>query len=218
MKLKDFISAGFSSLLLILAFPNYNFWPFAWFGMIPLFIAIHNKTPLQSFWLGWAQGILFYLGTLSWIINTMVNYGRLPLSVSIFLLIVLALYLGAYTGLFCFFLSCFSHPKVHKWLAASFIWVSLEYVRAHFLTGFPWASLAYSQFNFLSVIQIVDITGIYGLSFLFVLFDIEVIFLLPYAVVLRKLGLFGLIEMLVFVMILLVGYVYVWKKGALEWE
>jgi len=180
MKITDFISAGFSSLLLILAFPNYNFWPFAWFGMIPLFIAVHNKTPLQSFWLGWAQGILFYLGTLSWIINTMVNYGRLPLSVSIFLLIVLALYLGAYTGLFCFFLSCFSHPKVHKWLAASFIWVSLEYVRAHFLTGFPWASLAYSQFNFLSVIQIVDITGIYGLSFLIVFINVIFFLILDY--------------------------------------
>ena len=58
----------------------------------------------------------------------------------------------------------------------------------------------------------------YLIAVLFVLFDIEVIFLLPYAVVLRKLGLFGLIEMLEFVMILLVGYVYVWKKGALEWE
>jgi len=58
----------------------------------------------------------------------------------------------------------------------------------------------------------------YLIAVLFVLFDIEVIFLLPWAVVLRKLGMFGLIEMLVFVIILLVGYVYVWKKGALEWQ
>ena len=58
----------------------------------------------------------------------------------------------------------------------------------------------------------------YLVAVLFVLFDIEVIFLLPWAVVLRKLGLFGLIEMLVFVAILLVGYIYVWKRGALEWE
>ena len=58
----------------------------------------------------------------------------------------------------------------------------------------------------------------YLIAVLFVLFDIEVIFLLPWAVVLRKLGLFGLIEILVFVTILLVGYIYVWKKGALEWE
>ena len=58
----------------------------------------------------------------------------------------------------------------------------------------------------------------YLIAVLFVLFDIEVIFLLPWAVVLRKLGLFALIEMLVFVAILLVGYIYVWRKGALEWE
>ncbi len=58
----------------------------------------------------------------------------------------------------------------------------------------------------------------YLIAVLFVLFDIEVIFMLPWAVVLRQLGLFGLIEMLVFIAILLVGYVYVWKKGALEWE
>jgi NADH-quinone oxidoreductase subunit A len=58
----------------------------------------------------------------------------------------------------------------------------------------------------------------YLIAVLFVLFDIEVIFLLPWAVVLRRLGLFGLIEMLVFVAILLVGYIYLWKKGALEWE
>jgi NADH-quinone oxidoreductase subunit A len=47
---------------------------------------------------------------------------------------------------------------------------------------------------------------------------IEVIFFLPWAVVFRQLGMFGLLEMVVFVLILLVGYVYAWKKGALEWE
>jgi NADH-quinone oxidoreductase subunit A len=55
-------------------------------------------------------------------------------------------------------------------------------------------------------------------AILFILFDIEVIFFLPWAVVFRKLGLFGLVEMLIFIVILLVGYVYAWKKGALEWE
>ncbi len=58
----------------------------------------------------------------------------------------------------------------------------------------------------------------YLIAVLFILFDIEVIFFLPWAVVFRKLGLFGLIEMVVFIVILLVGYVYAWKKGALEWE
>jgi NADH-quinone oxidoreductase subunit A len=58
----------------------------------------------------------------------------------------------------------------------------------------------------------------YLIAVLFILFDVEVVFFLPWAVVFRKLGVFALIEMLVFIGILLVGYIYAWKKGALEWE
>ena len=58
----------------------------------------------------------------------------------------------------------------------------------------------------------------YLIAVLFILFDIEVVFFLPWAIVFRRLGLFGLIEMVIFIFILLVGYVYAWKKGALEWE
>lgn len=58
----------------------------------------------------------------------------------------------------------------------------------------------------------------YLIAVLFILFDIEVIFLLPWAVTLRELGFFGLAEVLVFVAILVVGYIWVWKKGAFEWE
>ena len=58
----------------------------------------------------------------------------------------------------------------------------------------------------------------YMVAVLFILFDIEVVFFLPWAIVFRQLGMFGLVEMLIFVLILVVGYVYAWKKGALEWE
>jgi NADH-quinone oxidoreductase subunit A len=63
----------------------------------------------------------------------------------------------------------------------------------------------------------------YLIAVLFILFDIEVVFFLPWAIVFREfikegLGLFILAEMIVFIVILLVGYVYAWKKGALEWE
>jgi NADH-quinone oxidoreductase subunit A len=58
----------------------------------------------------------------------------------------------------------------------------------------------------------------YLIAVLFILFDIEIVFFLPWAVVFRQLGLFGLVEMLIFILILLVGYIYAWKKGALEWE
>lgn len=58
----------------------------------------------------------------------------------------------------------------------------------------------------------------YLIAVLFILFDIEVVFFLPWAIVFRQLGWFGLVEMLIFIIILLVGYFYAWKKGALEWE
>ena len=58
----------------------------------------------------------------------------------------------------------------------------------------------------------------YLVAVLFILFDIEIVFLLPWAVVLRDLAVVGLIEMVIFVLILGVGLIYAWKKGALEWE
>lgn len=58
----------------------------------------------------------------------------------------------------------------------------------------------------------------YIIAMLFVIFDIEIVFLFPWAVVYKKLGLLGLLEMGLFILILVVGYWYAWKKGALEWE
>ena len=57
----------------------------------------------------------------------------------------------------------------------------------------------------------------YIVAILFVVFDVETIFLFPWAVQFKALGLFGLIEMLIFLLILVVGYIWIWKKGALEW-
>jgi NADH-quinone oxidoreductase subunit A len=58
----------------------------------------------------------------------------------------------------------------------------------------------------------------YLVAMLFLLFDIEAVFLFPWAVVYRDLKLFGFFEMLTFIVTVLAGYIYVWKKGALEWE
>jgi NADH-quinone oxidoreductase subunit A len=57
----------------------------------------------------------------------------------------------------------------------------------------------------------------YLIAMLFVIFDVETVFMFPWAVIMGQLGLFGLIEMIVFLLILVVGYFYAWKKGALEW-
>ena len=57
----------------------------------------------------------------------------------------------------------------------------------------------------------------YLIAMLFVIFDVETVFMFPWAVIFNKLLLFGLIEMLVFILILVVGYYYAWQKGALDW-
>ena len=58
----------------------------------------------------------------------------------------------------------------------------------------------------------------YLIAMLFIIFDIETVFMIPWGATFRRLGLMGLVEMFIFVLILLVGYVYAWKRGALEWD
>jgi len=58
----------------------------------------------------------------------------------------------------------------------------------------------------------------YLVAILFILFDLEITFLFPWAVVIQKIGMFGFIAMMIFLAILVVGFIYEWKKGALDWE
>jgi NADH-quinone oxidoreductase subunit A len=58
----------------------------------------------------------------------------------------------------------------------------------------------------------------YIIAMLFLIFDIEAVFLYPWAVAYNHIGLYGFVEMVIFIAILVVGYLYAWKKGALEWE
>ena len=58
----------------------------------------------------------------------------------------------------------------------------------------------------------------YIIAMLFIIFDVEVVFLYPWAVAFDKIGLFGTIEMIIFIVVLAVGYLYAWKKQALQWD
>ncbi|RMF93259.1 MAG: apolipoprotein N-acyltransferase [Nitrospinota bacterium] len=158
-----------SGLLLALAFPRFNFEYFAWIGLVPLLLAIRQATPLGAFWLGGVTGSVFYLLTLRWLVHTMVVYGHLPLPLSLLLLLFLVAYLSLYVALFAY-LYRWGTLIIPAWslLLAPALWTTLEWGRGHLLTGFPWANLAYAQFLTLPVIQIADITGIYGITFVLV--------------------------------------------------
>lgn len=161
------VYAAASSVCFILSFPDYNLFFLAWIFLVPLFRAIDDETPLNAFYIGWFSGILAFAGTVYWVTNSMTNYGGINPVLSIFFLFLLSAYLGLYTGLFCLVYreSEIKLGTLPALSSAPFLWVSLEYLRGHLLTGFPWSLIGYSQWDMTSFIQVADITGIYGISF-----------------------------------------------------
>ena len=138
--------------------------------LVPLHLAIDGLPPKQSFWWGWFAGILGFAGTVTWVITAMHSYGKVPLLISILLMILLASYLGLYVGLYSLGVSWFQNSgSLLQCTAAPSIWVALELLRTYLFSGFPWALLGYSQYQWLAIIQVADITGVYGISFLIVL-------------------------------------------------
>lgn len=164
---RDVFLSVLAGILLTLPYINGNLWIFAWMGFIPLFFALRNKNRAQAFLLAYFAGIIFWAGTIWWLVH-----------VTLAGTILLILYLALYFGLFGFFVSSYLLPTTYCLLLIPSIWVLLEYLRSHLLTGFPWALLGYSQYLNLPIIQIADLTGAWGVSFLIMLLNIGIYLML----------------------------------------
>lgn len=152
---------------------------FAWIALLPLHRVLIGATTGQAFWRGWLAGFLAFAGTMYWVVIAMHHYGKVPLPISIVLMLVLAGYLGLYVGLYAW--GCVRLEQrwpASTWLAAPCLWVSLEYIRTHAFSGLPWGLLGYSQFQWQTLIQIANITAVYGVSFLIVLANVSVFVLI----------------------------------------
>ncbi len=161
--------ACLSGLLMALSFPHWDLWPLAWVGMIPLFHALNGRTPREAAALGWIGGTLHYCIVLYWLVQTMQAYGNLHLSLAAAVMSLLALYLALYWALFGAVLTLVRSATRADWIwIAPPLWCALEALRGVFLSGFPWALLGYSQWRLTRLIQIADLTGVLGLSFLLV--------------------------------------------------
>ncbi len=172
------LPAIISGLLLTAAFPKMGISPLAWFALVPLFISLREMHPKEAFRIGMIAGLTHYLTLLYWVVFTMRTYGYLPWWQCVSLLVLLAAYLSLYFGFFALTLTHLCRKPLHLFLLAPILWVGLEYIRSFMLTGFPWGIVGYSQFNRLHIIQISDIFGVYGISFLVVLFNAAVYLLL----------------------------------------
>ena len=141
---------------------SFNFCLIAWCGFIPLMFALESKSLRQAFLIAYFCGIVFWSLTIYWLIH-----------VTLLGQIVLILYLAIYFGLFgcaIYFSRFLLANSGLFFLPAS--WVLLEYLRSYLFTGFPWALIGFSQYKNLAIIQIADITGAWGVSFLVVLVNI----------------------------------------------
>lgn len=208
------IAVFLAPLLLALSFPKPDIEILAWVGLIPLFYLINRSSLKEVFFWCWVSGILFFLMTLYWLTGTMSNYGGIPAWISLLVLLLLALYLGLYFGIFGV-LTGFITGKtaLPLTLIAPPLWVTLEYIRAHLLTGFPWVSLGYSQYKFLPIVQIADITSFPGISFLIVGVNATLFEIASYLKGgLRRPPLLSTISLAVFPLLFFVSLVYGFTK------
>lgn len=162
-----------SSLLCTACFPPADLWPLAWVALIPFLFALSKAGPRQSFYLGWLFGFFHMTSLAYWVFYAFYFNSNAGLLVSLFfLIVVVGGLIGLYYALF-FFCACrvmrASLPLFLKPFAIACLWVAAEYCRGHFFSGIPWELLGYSQYTWLPIIQIADITGVYGISFLIVL-------------------------------------------------
>jgi len=164
-----------SGTLLILIFPWYDVEWLAWVALVPLLMATYGVRPRAALGWGWLCGGVAYLGILRWIPHTMIHYGGVPVAASYGVLVLLVAYVGLYMGVFAAGWAW----GVRQWprgvlLFAPALWVALEWVRAQALSGFPWASLGYSQYLNRPLIQVAELTSVYGISFALVLGNVMV--------------------------------------------
>lgn len=156
-----------SGIMLVLCFPTFDLFYLAWIVLVPFFFSLYDKEVKKAFIIGVVFGLPYFFGTLYWIYHSINHYGNVPFVISIMVVILLSLYLSLYTGLFASLFSLtIKKTKLPALLIAPIFWVVLEFLRSYIFTGFPWSSIGYSQYKFLTIIQLSDITGIYGVSFL----------------------------------------------------
>jgi apolipoprotein N-acyltransferase len=161
-----YLLAALSGVMLALSFPRPGISLLAWFAFVPLLVAAAGVAPRLAFKLGFTAGFAAYAGLLYWLNIVMVSYGKLPLTVSATLYLILAGYLALYPALVLWLTRRASDRGVSVLCSFPLLWVGGELIRSYLLTGFPWADLGYSQYRTLPLIQISDLTGVYGVSFL----------------------------------------------------
>jgi len=172
IKKQDVFLALLSGVLTAVSLPKFGLSFFTWVSLIPLLFIILNKSFKQSFLLGLIAGFSYNAILIYWIPSVPAHYGDMSLGISLLIYILFVLFLALFWAFFCLLWTKIyqSFPKLIFFLSP-FLWISFEYILTHLFTGFPWGLLGSSQYSNIYFIQLASITGVYGLSFVLVLFQ-----------------------------------------------
>jgi len=166
-KIRQIISIFLSSVLLSVTFQNLNLEFLAYIALVPLFFALEKCTKKEATSLSFICGLIFFGITIFWVHH-----------VSIPGYILLILILSIFFGIFGLFFITAKRHMLYAIFIIPALWVILEYVRSNIFTGFGWSLLAHSQYVNLPIIQISDITGAYGVSFLVMMANVTIYYML----------------------------------------
>ena len=166
---KSALLAILSAILLILAFPDFEYWFLAWFALVPLLLAIEREkdSTIRSFITGWLFGAVFFFGTCWWLAYAPIHYAGFPPLLAYFLVFCATVGAAVFPGIFGLILSILQR-NFGPWsiLITPFVWVASEFAR-YWITGNNWNAIAYSQafqsYDFR--IQTLTVGGIYLLGF-----------------------------------------------------
>ena len=170
--LEHILAAILSGLLLAAAFPKWNQFYLLFVALIPFSWALQGKSLRAAFWLGLLSGLARYLTLLYWIVYVTHVFGHLALPVSVGILLLLALYLSLYQALWALGLNWGAAQGLNLLWWGPVLWVTLELGQTYIISGFPWELLGNGLFSHPLLLQVADLTGVYGLSFLVVLINV----------------------------------------------
>ncbi len=169
----SFLSGLVSALALPFSFGDIKFPDLeilAWFSFVPFYISIHHASLKSAFYRGVVFGVGYFTLALYWIYIALHTYGEVSIWSSLLGVGLAVFLLGFFVGVAAFSAVWIQKQGVPLALSFPVVWVGLDFLRSYFpFGGFPWASVAYSQRSFLTFLQILDITGIYGILFLLTL-------------------------------------------------
>ena len=159
-----------SALLLALAFPRTDWEVAGWFALVPLLVTAIGTPPRVAFGWGWLYGLAFFLVLLRWLDYTFRTYSAIPWPLTWGPLFLLAAWCGLYVAAVSGLVSLIAGRLSPGWALATApcLWVGGEWLRGHFLGGFPWGTLGYSQYLRLPVIQVAELGGVHAVSFVLV--------------------------------------------------